>query len=428
MKKLDRRTVLKGAGGITLGLPWLEAMGDMNLLYNNNVRLAYLFMPNGIEPTTWNKSGSGAGMKLSKSLASLEPVKSYLNFHDGLTHRQAGGDAHVSKTANFLSGVRAIRSRSELTCGVSCDQIAAESIGKDSLLPSVELGIDRSDLRKGSNNQGFSLAYGAHISWSSPTTPLPVERIPSEFYKRLFSGSVKQVSTPEETVSVLDRIKDDTRLLLNKIGKEDHYRMQQYFYSIRSLERRLAKINRLSLEVPRNAQKPEPGIPHGFEEHVNIMLDLLILAFQSNRTRVGTFMFALGGSRKRFNHLGISGGNHHDVSHYGKDNNKRASFEKIVNLHVSLYSRMLQKMQSIKEGDKTLLDNSLVLFGSGIRDGNRHDTQSLPVIVAGKGGGSVRTGQIYQHQNKPMCNLLLGTLKTAGCRIDKFNDSDGSII
>ena len=428
MKTMDRRTVLRGAGGIALGLPWLEAMGDMNLLYNNNVRLAYLFMPNGIEPSAWKKSGSGTGMNLSGSLASLDPVKTEINFHEGLTHRSAGGDAHVSKTANFLSGIRAIRSRSALTCGVSCDQVAAETIGKDSYLPSVELGIDRSDLRKGSNNQGFSLAYGAHISWSSPTTPLPVERIPSEFYKRLFKGSAKQVSTPEETVSVLDRIKDDTRLLMNKIGREDHYRMQQYFYSIRSLERRLAKVNRLSFGIPRDTKKPDPGIPRNFDEHVNLMLDLLILAFQTNRTRIGTFMFALGGSRKRFNQLGISGGNHHDVSHYGKDISKKKSFEKIVRHHVSLYSRMLQKMQTIKEGDKTLLDNSLVLFGSGIRDGNRHDTRNLPIIVAGKGGGNVRTGQIYNHNNKPMCNLLLGTLKTAGSRIDKFNDSDGSII
>ncbi|MCM8526515.1 MAG: DUF1552 domain-containing protein, partial [Lentisphaeraceae bacterium] len=403
-------------------------MGNTNLL-NSNVRLAYLFMPNGIEPTSWNVSGQGKSMKLSRTLESLEPVKTEINFHDGLTHVMAGGDAHVSKTANFLSGSPVKRSKANLECGKSCDQVAAETIGKDLYLPSVELGIDRSNLRKGVNNQGYSLAYGAHIAWSTPTTPLPKEIIPREFYKRLFKGSVKQISTPEETVSVLDRIKEDTRILMSKIGKEDRYRMNEYFYSIRSLERRLDKINRLSTAKPRGVKTPQSGIPRDFETHVNLMLDLIILAFQTNRTKVATFMFANGGSRKRFDFLdGVKGGNHHDISHYHNDKNKRESFEKIVRFHVSLYSKMLQKMSSIQEGDKTLLDNSLVLFGSGIRDGNRHDTNRLPIIVAGKGGGSVRTGQSHTYKNKPLCNLLLGTLKTAGCRISQFGDSDKAEI
>jgi hypothetical protein len=430
MRTLDRRTVLRGIGGIALGLPWLEAMAAPGGIFQKNVRLAYLFMPNGVRPEHWNPAGNGGQLKLTKTLSPLEPIKNMVNVHTGLQHPRAkGGDGHYAKTANFLSGEPVKKTTSDLYCGISCDQVAAKLIGQDTYLPSVELAIHKTSTRI-DTNVGFTQVYGGHISWSNPTTPVPKEIIPSQAYQRLFKGAKSNAgrTTSDETKSLLDYIKEDTARLTKVLGTEDRHRVNQYFHSVRSLEKRLTKMASESYRMPRDAKKPPEGKPRDYNAHVNLMLDIIVLALQTNRTKIATFMFGNSVSGQRFDFFEGVSGSHHDNSHCGNDAKKKENTEKIARYHVTMYSKMLQKMNSIKEGEGTLLDNSLVLFGSGMKDGNRHSHKDLPLLVAGKGGGKVKTGLHKAHNNGKMNNLLLGMMQTAGCQIKNFGDSDGAII
>ena len=428
MNKINRRTVLRGIGGISLGLPWLEAMGASRFI-NDNIRLAFLFMPNGVNPEDWDPKGRGSNYTLPNSLTPLEKIKSEVNVHSNLWHPGArGGDGHYAKTANFLSGAPVKKTTSDLECGISADQVAAQHIGQSTYLPSIELAIKKTSTRI-DTNVGFTQAYGGHISWSTPKVPVPKEIIPAQAFNRLFKGAKKSASTPAETKSILDYIKEDTARMKRYLGREDSYRIDQYFSSVRSLERRIQKASQDNFRMPRDAKKPTAGIPKDYDEHVDLMLDLIILAFQTNRTKVATFMFANAVSGQNFSFLnGVSGG-HHELSHHRDDGGKKKMIGLIAKYHVQKYAKMLMKMQEIKEENKTLLDNSLILFGSGLKDANKHSHNNLPIVVAGKGGGKVKTGIHEEHKDKEkMNNLLLGMLQTAGCPVKKFGDSDRAII
>ncbi|MCM8538988.1 MAG: DUF1552 domain-containing protein, partial [Lentisphaeraceae bacterium] len=237
MNKINRRTVLRGIGGISLGLPWLEAMGASRFI-NDNIRLAFLFMPNGVNPEDWDPKGRGSNYTLPNSLTPLEKIKSEVNVHSNLWHPGArGGDGHYAKTANFLSGAPVKKTTSDLECGISADQVAAQHIGQSTYLPSIELAIKKTSTRI-DTNVGFTQAYGGHISWSTPKVPVPKEIIPAQAFNRLFKGAKKSASTPAETKSILDYIKEDTARMKRYLGREDSYRIDQYFSSVRSLERR----------------------------------------------------------------------------------------------------------------------------------------------------------------------------------------------
>ena len=425
MKSLDRRTVLRGMGGVALGLPWLEAMGAGIL--QKNVRLAYLFMPNGVAPEHWTPSGAGKSLTLAKSMAPLEPVKNMINVHSGLAHYTRQKGTHYPFTASFLNGATVKKSTSDLYAGISSDQVAAKMIGQDTYLPSIELAVHNTRNRI-DTSAGWTQVYGGHIAWSSAAVPIPKEIIPSQAFKRLFKGGTKNRNSADETKSLLDYVKADTARLQRQLGREDKNRLNQYFYSVRSLEKRMSKVAQDSYRMPSGVKTPAKGIPKDFNTHANLMLDLIVLAFQTNRTKIATFMFGNAVSGQRFDFLKGCSGSHHDNSHCGKDMKKRENVEKITRYHLSLYANMLQKMHAVKEGNQSLLDNSLVLFGSGISDGNRHSGRNSPLIVAGKGGGKVQTGQHQQHKNGKMNNLLLGMMKTAGCQLSSFGDSDGVII
>jgi hypothetical protein len=258
---------------------------------------------------------------------------------------------------------------------------------------------------------------------------VPKEIDPAQAYARLFKGAKKSSNTNDETKSLLDYIKEDTARLQRQLGSEDRNRLNQYFYSVRSLEKRIQKSKNDSYRMPSDAKKPPKDIPKGdYNKRVSLMLDIIVLAFQTNRTKIATFMFGNAVSGQRYDFFQGCSGSHHENSHCGSDAGKLANVEKITRYHTTMYSNMLQKMQSIKEGNKTLLDNSLILFGSGLRNGNKHSHKDLPIIVAGKGGGSVKTGVHQNHKSAKMNNLLLGMLKTAGCQLKSFEDSDGTII
>ncbi|MCM8537048.1 MAG: DUF1552 domain-containing protein [Lentisphaeraceae bacterium] len=427
MNKIDRRTVLRGAAGVALGLPWLEAMGSSIL--NGNTRLAFLFMPNGVNESQWDPKGKGSNYSLPYSLEPLNALKDDFNLHSNLYHPGAQtGDGHYSKTANFLSGKHVKKSTSDLFCGVSADQVAAKYIGQNSYLPSIELGVKKTNIFV-DTNVGFTTAYGGHISWTSETVPAPKEIIPSQAFQRLFKGAKQKTSTAEETKSILDYIKEDTIRMKKYLGREDSYRIEQYFSSVRSLERRIQRAAKDSYQLPRDAVNPKKGIPENYGEHVDLMLDIMVLAFQTNRTKIATFMFGNSVSPQKFDFLnGVEGG-HHELSHTAGDKKKEHMIGTITRYHIERYARFLAKMKAVKEGNKTLLDNSLVLMGSGLKNANAHRAINLPLIVAGKGGGKVKTGEHKVHRPKSkMNNLLLGMMQTAGCPLKTFNDSDGSII
>lgn len=424
MERITRRTVLRGAGGIALGLPWLEAMGQSRFS-NKNVRLGFIQFPSGIAENYWTPEGKGSAMKLSKSLTPLAPIVNKVNVHTGLKHDTACN--HIPGIANFLSGAK-VSKGDKFVVAKSADQVAAEYIGKETYLPSLELSL--APTRTGKVDEGYLWALGDYISWYNESTPVPRERVPANAYARLFKGAKKSVSTQSESKSILDFIRDDTQRLKRSLGREDLHLVDQYFTNVRFLERRLQKLERDNMTMPRSAKTPPKGIPNDFQTHAELMLDIMVLAMQTNRTKVVTLMLGHANSGQRFSFVkGVGNDMHHSYSHHNNDPEKIKCLEAITRYHVSLYSKMIQKMDEIKEGDKTLLDNSLILFGCGLWEGDRHSWPQKPLVVAGKGGGSVKTGLHQVHnQGTPMNNLLLGMMKTAGCPLSRFGDSSGALI
>ena len=427
--KLNRRSLLKGASGLTLSLPWLEAIADTKKPAKKHPRLAFLFMPNGVHPGKWNPEGIGKLQKLSPILKPLEPVKDQFDVLTNLNHKNGlRGDGHYAKTANFLSGEVVHKTAGkDIRCGLSADQIIARHIGKDTPLPSIELGIEATRTRV-DTNVGFTQVYGGHISWSSATTPMPKEIYPQLAFDRLFNNN----SFDNGLSSVLDDIKEDAKKLNSYISLEDRARMESFFTSVRSLEKRIAKAvkekSMANVKIPKD-KRPDSGLPEKLDEHFKLMLDLIVLAFQMNRTNVVTFMFGNSVSGKNFSFLdGVEGG-FHQLSHHAGNHEKLEMYSKINTYHMMLFSRMLQSMRSIKEGDKTLLDNSLIMCGSGLRDGNKHEHHNLPIIIAGKGGKNLERGFQREHKkDTPLSNLVLGMIQASGVEMDRFGGSNGVII
>ena len=422
MKKLNRRTVLLGAGGISLGMPWLEAMEQKN---DKNTRLCFIHMPNGVIPEYWTPKNSKNGLILSKTLSPLEPVKSSISVYGGLKHSHNNG--HHPGTATFLSGAKV--NKSELKAAESADQVAARHIGQDSYLPSLELAI-RPPLTTGKANDGFNKSLGGYISWKDANTPIPRELIPAHAFTRLFSN--RNLNTPlfHHKRSILDYIKSDANSLKASIGKEDLNRVDEYLNSLRELERRIQRLDIETNELPENVKAPAPGIPNNFQTHVELMLDIIVLAFRTNRTKVASFMFGRGASPLNFDFLeGVTGGSHHQNSHHNNNQEKINNVEIITRYHITLFTQFLLKLNSIIEGDKSLLDKSLILFGSGLWDGNKHTAKQKPLIVAGRGDSNVQTGLLKTYpEETPFNNLLLGMIKTANCPVEKFGDSSEATI
>lgn len=423
MNKLNRRTVLRGLGGISLGLPWLEATAQSGFT-PKNVRLAWLYFPNGVVEEFWTP-GKGSLKKLPKSLAPLEPLKGMVNVHSGLGHGMQYG--HPTATANLLSGATIKKGLGEFKVGKSADQLAAEYLGKYTPFNSIELSLTKGVVP--GLDHGYNRTMGTYISWSDEKTPVPRERIPLNAYTRLFKGSKKSVTTPEETKSLLDFIKDDAIALKRSLGREDLYRIDQYFSSVRSLEKRIQKATASTLSLPRDAQKPKSGIPKDTIAYTELMLDIMVLAFQTNRTKVASLMLGEAfGNGLDYGFLGVEG-DKHELSHHKNIPEKVEKVERIVRHHVSTFAKFLLKLKAVKEGDRTLLDNSLVFMGSDLWSGDTHHSKKRPILVGGKGGGNLKTGHHFMHsEGTKLNNLYVGILKTAGCPINKFGNSTGALI
>ncbi|MCM8529728.1 MAG: DUF1552 domain-containing protein [Lentisphaeraceae bacterium] len=424
MEKMNRRTVLQGAGGVALGLPFLEAMGAGSFSGKPPVRLAYIFLPNGVGPDSiWNPKKTGKAYDLSSSLQSLAPVKELVNVHTGLKGVTHVGTHHMSTSA-VLTCTKP-NHRSILDHNVSIDQLAAQKIGQNSFIPSLELSLDKA--ASGIDSAMINTSYGSHISWSSAKTPVPREIDPHSAFKRLFNDS-KGSMGGDLSKSILDNVKESASRLNRVLGREDKQKIDQYFYSIRQIERRLAKIDKKNAKPPLGTKAPKKNLTD-IRDRAKAMIDIMVLAFQTDRTKVASLMLANDSSMRIYDFLPGVNKRHHQISHYASDKSLVKMLIEVNKYHVGLFAGMVQKMSTISEGSGTLLDNSLILFTSNLKDGNKHTKTDLPVLLAGRGGGKVKTGLHEAHKEKNFSSLLLGMAKTAGCKgLNSFAGSSDALI
>lgn len=439
---LSRRTLLRGAGA-TLALPWLEAMTPRRAIASEPtaqsndqapVRMAALFVPNGVRQDKWTPEGTGSDFQLSPTLEPLAELREQLLVLTNLWNQASNvGDGHYVKTSGFLTCTTINKSLGiDLNCnGQSMDQVAAASTEHLTPLPSLELGID--PVTTGvDTNVGYTRVYGSHIAWKGPTTPLARELNPHLVYERLLRSAKPNGKSNHRDALLLDQVVDDAKELSQSLGAEDRRRMDEYLQSVRSIEKRLARHKQTDAvtwtpRLPLDSwQAPPEDVPDPFPEHVRLMLDMMALAFQTDTTRVGTFMFGNAVSGRSFAFLdGVSGG-HHDTSHHQNSAEKLKQYEAITRWHVQQYAYLLHKLQGMKEGEKTVLDNSMILFGSGLRDGNSHSPRNLPIVIGGSGGGRIATGQHLSFgPDTPLASLYLAMLNAYGHPAKQFADSTG---
>lgn len=450
---LSRRTVLRGLGA-TVALPFLDAMRPRSLRAAAApaapTRMAFLFMPNGVREDRWTPEGGEKDFRFSPILSPLESLRNDVNIFTGLGNRASlGGDGHYAKTANWLTGTPIAKTTGkDLHCGVSVDQVLARERGHLTRFPSLELGTD--PIMSGvDRNVNYTMLYGSHIAWRTPTSPIPAEINPRFVFDRLFrENAAQRQASAEENKSVLDLVMADAKSLRSRVGREDQQRLDEYLESLRHIERRIdadiarvasgenldpaarEAIQRLDKQITdaqERAGKAHPGSQLRLDhtDHCRLMLELMALAFQTDSTRASTFMFGWAVSGKNFSFLpGVNGG-HHEISHHDRKPEKLDAYEKINRWHVEQYAWLLNKLKSIREGDGNLLDNSLVLFGSSIRDGNKHDPRNLPIVVGGHGGGMSGGRHITAAKDTPLCNLYTSLLNRAGVETPTFGDSTG---
>lgn len=434
--RLNRRRLLQAAG-VSLALPWLESL--MCRAQGSEVRpsaprrLAYLYVPNGVNVAAWQSSGSGADYQLSPTLTPLAALKNEITVITGLNHENAtpgsdGGGDHARSTAVYLTGVRPKKTGgSDIHNGVSIDQVIARHVGRSTQLPSLELSTDGSRTT-GRCDSGYSCAYQFNLSWASPTKPIPAEQNPRAVFERLFgttNAAAGDAGRRQLQRSVLDFVLDDAQSLNRSLAAADRRKLDEYFTALREVERRIEKAEQ-PLDLPPEIDRPV-GIPESYQDHVRMMLELTALAFQTDTTRVVTFTLANDGSNRAFPEIGVAEA-HHQLSHH---RNNPATLEKIARIdrfYVEQLAWFLKRLQSTSDGETTLLDNSMVLYGSCLSEGNKHSHSNLPVVLAGRGGGTLSPGKLSAApEPTPMCNLHLALAQRLGVRLDRFGDSDGTL-
>ena len=440
--KLNRRTLLRGLG-VSLALPWLEATTSVvragtTVAAQAPLRMAFIFVPNGVNMKHWTPSTEGYGFKLPSILKPLAPVQNDLMVLSGLTHDKgrANGDGpgdHARSASVFLTGSQPRKTDGEhIRSGVSVDQAAAQAVGHHTRFSSLELGVD-AGRNAGNCDSGYSCAYSSNISWAGDATPVGKEINPRLVFERLFaSGPPKEVDRSAQQreflkKSVLDFVAEDAKQLQSRLGRQDNRKLDEYLTGVREIERRLgtAPANQ-SMAHEIDYQIPG-GVPGSYTEHLRLMCDMLVLAFQTDSTRISTLMFANAGDNKNYRHIGVRDG-HHDLSHHGRNEEKLEKIRQINIFHVQQLSYLLQRLKSIQEGDGTLLDHSMICYGSGLSDGDRHNHDDLPVILAGGGCGTLDTGRHVRYDGEtPMCNLFMSMLDRMGATVPFIGDSTGSL-
>jgi hypothetical protein len=431
--QLSRRRFLHGAG-VVMSLPWLESLpvwGAETMTKAGEPaaapkRIAVMFMGNGINQKYWNASGSGSAMELGESLSPLEPVKDKINFVKGLFNRAAVGvGIHPGMTGNLLSGAPLTKG-AELHGGVSFDQILAERIGKETVQPSMVVGCEQPVT--GYHETNFSMAYSSHISWQTPTSPVPMEVYPSLAFDSLFDNRGNQ-----RNQSVLDRVRDQAATLSRQVSTADKAKIDEYFTSVREIEKRAEAMRAAKAkadekgkgaDIPVIAMKrPENGLPEDVREHMRLMCDIVALGFQTDKTRIATMLMCRDISGLFYPFLDAKFA-HHLASHEDDD-----AFMRINKYYVSQYAYLIDKLASMKEGNGTVLDNSCIVFMSNMWSGKNHDSRKVPLLTAGSLGGTLQTGRVLDYteagdDNRKLCSLYLSLMDRMGVKLDKFGDAD----
>jgi hypothetical protein len=438
--RLSRRTFLRGVG-TAVSLPLLDCMLPTSDAAPNStypLRMAFLYVPNGVHMPEWTPRDVGPLGELPPILQSMAPFKKDLLVMSGLAQHNAqalgdGGGDHARAAATFLTGCHPRKTHGvDIKAGVSVDQVAAEKLGKLTRLASLEIGCDKG-LTAGNCDSGYSCAYSGNISWRTETMPMAKEVNPRAVFERMFSGgdsaesAAARAKRDRYNKSVLDFVQEDARGLKSQLGMTDQRKLDEYLSGVRDLEARISRAAKQVVEeAPPPIHKPS-GIPKEFAEYVRLMCDLLVVAFQGDVTRVSTFMFANDGSNRSYPSIGVPDG-HHDVSHHGNDKQKQEKISKINRFHAEQFAYLLGKLKSIREGDGTLLDHSMIVYGSGISDGNRHNHDDLPIILAGNGNGTIRTGRHLRYsKDTPLNNLFLSMLDRLDVPADSLGDSTGRL-
>jgi hypothetical protein len=435
MKPISRRTLLRGAGA-ALALPWLEAMEARAASPKLPVRLAVLYMPNGVNVKAWTPEGSGFNYKLSPTLSPLADFKDRMIVANNLWNAAAkDGDGHYVKESSILTCTRISKTLGDdINChGVSMDQVAAQKAGAATPLPSLELGI-APEATGVDTNVGYTRLYASHIAWSGPASPLAREINPRSVYERLLHASDPRGKTSQQDALLLDRVLDDSRSLSAQLGQADRHRIDEYMTIVRSLEDRTQRASaksrtRWKPRVPvRSVSAPAEEEPKEYAEHVRLMLDMIALSFQSDTTRIATFMFGNAVSNVNFRFLEGVTGSHHDMSHHSNDADKLRQYQLINQWHVAQYAYLLGKLREAKEGNSNVLDQSAIVFASALSDGNQHVPTKLPIVVAGKAGGRLAAGQCLDYgADTALSNLWLSLLTAFGTPVERFADSTGPL-
>jgi hypothetical protein len=435
-KSLPRRTFLRGVGA-TLALPLLDAMVPAATALADTPaaapvrRLGFVFMPMGCDITRWTPSGNGEKLEaLSPILTSLAPVKQHVSILSNMELQNAYPGTHATSNAAFLSAARAKHTESsDYYLGTTVDQIAAKQLGRQTQLPSLEMAMDMLQT-VGQCDNGYACVYQNNLSWSSPTTPLPAEAHPRLVFESLFGeggSKADRQAALRQRASLLDFVKDDMARLGQSLGPVDRAKVSQYLEAVRDVERRIQKAERDVAENPLPDLDRPVGVPASYADHARLMFDLQVLALQGDVTRVITFQLARETSNRTYPEIGVPDP-HHPLSHHGNDPAKIARMAKINAFHVSLFAEFLGKLAATKEGNGSLLDHSLYLYGSGMGNPNVHDHANLPIIVAGGAAGGMKGGRhIRFNKPTPLANLHLTLLDKVGVRLDKFADSNGHV-
>ncbi len=426
--RISRRAVLRGAG-CTVALPWLESLNvfaDTRLPAAFPKRFGIVFLGNGINEDHWSAQGQGLAMKLSKTLEPLEPLKQKINVIDGLYVKSLTGQGiHPGQTGSLLSGAH-ISKGAIIHSGISIDQMIANHVGQDTPQSSVVLACDQP--MTGYHETNFSMAYSSHISWQTPDSPVPLEIYPSLAWDNLFDNRGSLLN-----VSVLDRVMERTQALCQQISASDKTKLDEYLTSVREVEKRVVSMRKgkenaedaakAKNTIAATMERPANGLPENLQDHARLMCDIIAMAFQTDKTRVASLIISRDLSAMYYPFLDVKEG-HHSASH----NNNSDGYERIAHFHVSQFAYLASKLDSMKEGDGTLLDNTCLMFLSNMWIGRKHDNFRLPLVLAGGLGGTLETGRTLNYldaseDNRKMCSLYLSLMDRFGIRLEQFGDS-----
>jgi len=435
-KSLARRSFLRGLG-TSIALPYLTAMSPaMAATAKAPVRMGFVYVPNGMDVRNWNLNYEGKLGELTRIMKPMEPFKEDMLVLGNLTHNNGralldGAGDHGRCSGTYLTGVQPRKTLSDIKCGISFDQIVANEIGHKTRFPSLELGLEDSR-QAGDCDSGYSCAYTNNLAWRGETQPLPPVLDPRVLFERLFGNG--RVLSPEARAreskyrrSILDFVTSDTKTLETTLGPSDKRKLDEYLSSIREIERQLEKAEKDNSQIDPKMPKPY-GVPADFAEHFKLMTDMLTVALQADLTRVFTFLVTHEGTSRAYREIGIPDG-HHPLTHHKNDPELMEKVAQINTYHVKQFAGWVEKLKNTQEGDSSLLDNMMVVYGAGLGDGNKHNHEDLPTMIVGHGGGNYfKTGRhINYRKETPMCNLFLTMMDRMDVHAEHFGDSTGRI-